>query len=86
MSEANWHQRLVSHDLFMIPKNTNITITLTLAQWEQIEEAANSYRDMGPVDEGWKSEELSSAATAFEHALRDAERSTLANVADEGRR
>jgi len=70
----------------MIPKNTNITITLTLAQWAQIEEAANSYRDMGPVDGGWKSEELSSAATAFEHALRDAERSTLANGAAQTRR
>jgi len=62
-----------------IDPNTKIQITLTLAQWERIEEAACSYQDEGPHGEGWQSDELSSATKALESELRNAE-SALPNV------
>jgi hypothetical protein len=55
-------------------------ITLTLAQWELVEQAAGSYQDEGPHGEGWQSDELSSAVASMSNALRDA-LSALPNAA-----
>ena len=45
------------------------TITLSLADWETIADALLLSQDAGPEGEGWKSDQLSRAESALNHAL-----------------
>ena len=48
------------------------TITLTVEQWEFIEDTLSMAQDTGPEGSGWKSDELIAAQRALRDALEDA--------------
>lgn len=48
------------------------TITLTVEQWELIEDTLSMAQDTGPEGSGWKSDELIAVQRALRDALEDA--------------
>ena len=60
--------RFPNHDRLNSTMKTK-TITLSLEDWETIVDAIQMTQDEGPEGEGWKSDELSRAESAMNHAL-----------------
>jgi hypothetical protein len=48
----------------------DILICLSRENWRQVLQAIQGYQDSGPLEEGWKSDELSEAESALEQELK----------------